>query len=96
MFKKLKNWARKVKNNVMVLNLALKHPKTPLYAKFFVGIIVAYILNPIDLIPDFIPVLGYLDDVIILPVGILIAINLIPGDILAECREKIKNNLSND
>ena len=96
MFKKLKKWAKKVKNDIMVLSLALKHPKTPLYAKLFVAIVVSYALSPIDLIPDFIPILGYLDDIIILPIGILIAINLVPADILAECREKIKNNKQHD
>lgn len=71
---------------------ALKHPQTPLYAKIFVAIIVGYALSPIDLIPDFIPVLGYLDDVILLPIGIAIAIRLIPANVLDACREEAKNN----
>jgi len=71
---------------------ALRHPLTPLYAKIFVAIIVGYALSPIDLIPDFVPVLGYLDDVILLPLGIALAVKLIPEDVLTACRKEAQNN----
>lgn len=75
-----------LKHNIYILYLAFRHPKTPWYAKAFSLLIVAYALSPIDLIPDFIPVLGYLDEVILLPLGILGAFTLIPNHILQECR----------
>lgn len=65
--RQLKQWARKLKSDVIAMYFALKHPETPLYAKVFAAITVGYALSPIDLIPDFVPVLGYLDDVILLP-----------------------------
>ncbi|MDN5361405.1 MAG: hypothetical protein PWP70_452 [Moorella sp. (in: firmicutes)] len=89
---RLKQWARKLKSDVVALHFALKHPQTPLYAKIFAAIIVGYALSPIDLIPDFVPVLGYLDDVILLPLGIALAIRLIPTSVLDACREETKNN----
>ncbi|HYD95856.1 MAG TPA: YkvA family protein, partial [Noviherbaspirillum sp.] len=70
----------------VTLWFAYKHPRTPLAAKLLCVLVVAYALSPIDLIPDFIPVLGYLDDVILLPGLIWIAVRLIPGSVLAECR----------
>jgi uncharacterized membrane protein YkvA (DUF1232 family) len=79
--------AKDIKKNVVVLSKAAIHPRTPWYAKLFTFLVVAYALSPIDLIPDFIPVLGYLDDLILLPVGIWLAIKLIPEEVLAECRE---------
>ena len=89
---RLKQWARKLKSDVIVMYFVLKHPQTPLYAKIFVAIIVGYALSPIDLIPDFVPVIGYLDDVILLPLGIALAIRLIPASVLDACREEAKNN----
>ena len=89
---RLKQWARKLKSDVIAMYFVLKHPQTPLYAKIFVAIIVGYALSPIDLIPDFIPVIGYLDDVILLPLGIVLAIRLIPASVLDACREEAKNN----
>ena len=74
-----------LKKYVSALYLAAKKKETPWYAKVFAGLVVAYALSPIDLIPDFIPVLGYLDDMFLLPVGIYVAIKLIPQDILAQC-----------
>ncbi|MBC8051661.1 MAG: DUF1232 domain-containing protein [Sphingobacteriaceae bacterium] len=88
----LKQWARKIKRDIITMYFALKHPQTPLYAKIFAAIIVGYALSPIDLIPDFIPVLGYLDDVILLPLGIALAIRLIPTSVLDSCREEATNN----
>lgn len=64
-----REWTRNLKRDVIVLYFAIKHPKTPWYAKVVAGIVVGYALSPIDLIPDFIPVLGYLDDAILIPWG---------------------------
>lgn len=85
---KLKKIAKGLKQNVYVLYLAYRHPQTPWYAKAFSLLIVAYALSPIDFIPDVIPVVGYLDEVILLPLGILGAFVLIPNDVLEECRLK--------
>jgi uncharacterized membrane protein YkvA (DUF1232 family) len=89
---RLKKWARKLKSDIIAIYFALKHPLTPLYARLVAALVVGYALSPIDLIPDFIPVLGYLDDVILLPLGIALAIKLIPSAILAACREEVQKN----
>jgi len=68
------------------LFLAYKDPRTPWYARVAALVVAAYAFSPLDLIPDFIPVLGYLDDLILLPLGILLAIKLIPGEVMADCR----------
>ncbi|MGN0403197.1 MAG: YkvA family protein [Acetatifactor sp.] len=83
---KLKERARQLKKDIPAVFLALKHKDTPVLAKIFAGITVGYALSPVDLIPDFIPVLGYLDDVILLPAFIAITIKLIPHDVLEQCR----------
>lgn len=85
----LKAWARSVKRDVQALYLAARDPRVPWYAKAIAALVAAYALSPIDLIPDFIPVLGYLDDLIIVPLGILIAIRLIPPEIMAEHRATV-------
>jgi uncharacterized membrane protein YkvA (DUF1232 family) len=82
----LRQWARRLKQETLALYLAARHPATPWYAKVWAGAIVAYALSPIDLIPDFIPVLGYLDDVIILPAMIWVALRLVPIAVMTECR----------
>lgn len=79
---------RLLKGDILALFLALKHPATPWYAKALVALIVGYALSPVDFIPDFIPVLGYLDDVILLPLGIALAIRLIPPPVLDDCRRQ--------
>ena len=84
----LKERAAKLKTDLPALFLALKDRETPVLAKVFAGITVAYALSPIDLIPDFIPVLGVLDDVILLPVLIVITVKLIPAPVLERCREQ--------
>ena len=84
-FEKLRGWARKIKRDGVTLWFACRHPDTPMASKLLGLVVVAYALSPIDLIPDFIPVLGYLDDVILLPVMIWLAVRLIPADILAAC-----------
>lgn len=79
-------WARGLKRDVMALYLAARDPRVPWYAKAVAACVAAYALSPIDLIPDFIPVLGYIDDIILVPLGIALAIRLIPPAILAEHR----------
>lgn len=86
MFARLKERVRHLKGETFALYLAARHPGTPWYAKAFVAGVVAYAFSPIDLIPDFIPVLGYLDDLILVPLGIAIAIRMIPPAVLADCR----------
>lgn len=85
---RLKAWARRLKAETLVLALAAGHPGTPWYAKLLVVAVVAYALSPIDLIPDFIPVLGYLDELILLPLGIALAVRLVPPEVMAECRAR--------
>jgi uncharacterized membrane protein YkvA (DUF1232 family) len=82
----LRAWAREIRRDVHGLHLAARDPRTPWYAKAFALLIAAYALSPIDLIPDFIPVLGYLDDVILLPLAILLAVRLVPAEVMAEHR----------
>ncbi len=81
-------WAKAIRRDVGALWLAARDPSVPWHAKLLAGFVAAYALSPIDLIPDFIPVLGYLDDLIIVPLGIWAAVKLIPPPILAELREK--------
>lgn len=84
----LKTWAGGIKRDVVALWLAARDPRVPWYAKVAAGAVAAYALSPIDLIPDFVPVLGYLDDLIIVPLGILIAVKLIPAPLMREFRER--------
>lgn len=79
-------WARRIKRDGVTLWFAGKHSKTPWYAKALGVFVVAYALSPIDLIPDFIPVLGYIDDVLLLPGLIWLTLKLLPSDVLADCR----------
>ncbi|MEP6876114.1 MAG: YkvA family protein [Burkholderiales bacterium] len=81
-------WARRMKRDAMTLWFARSHPATPWYAKALGVFVVAYALSPIDLIPDFVPVLGYLDDVILLPMLIWLALRLLPAAVLEESRQK--------
>src|SRR5574339_949151 len=83
---KLKSRARALKNEAIAVYLAAKDPRTPWYAKVLIFFVIAHTFSPIDLIPDFIPVLGYLDDLIITPLGLALAIRLIPPGVLAEAR----------
>ena len=84
----LKDWARAIKRDVVTLWLAARDPRVPWYAKIMAGAVAAYALSPIDLIPDFIPILGYLDDLLIVPLGIMLTLRLIPPDVLSELRRK--------
>src|SRR5678815_4950434 len=83
-----KERVRALKAETLALYLAARHPGTPWYAKLLVGGIVAYALSPIDLIPDFVPILGYLDDLLLLPLGIALALKLIPPAVMADCRAR--------
>lgn len=82
----LKQRARAIKRDTYAVYLACRDPRTPWYAKVVAGAVAAYALSPIDLIPDFIPVLGYLDDLIIVPLGLALAVKLIPRPVLIDCR----------
>jgi uncharacterized membrane protein YkvA (DUF1232 family) len=81
-------WARRVKRDVVMLWFARRHPDTPLLAKVLCIIAAAYALSPVDLIPDFIPVLGYVDDALLLPALIWLAVRLLPGHVVDECRQQ--------
>jgi uncharacterized membrane protein YkvA (DUF1232 family) len=85
---RIREWARKIKRDGVTLWFAYRHPDTPWLARALSVLVVAYALSPIDLVPDFIPVLGYLDDVILLPALIWLALRLIPATVLDECRVK--------
>ena len=86
MIERLELWARSIKRDVHALYLASRDPRVPWYAKALGAAVAAYALSPIDLIPDFIPVLGYLDDLIIVPAGIFLVVRLIPPEIMAQHR----------
>lgn len=88
MFETAKRWAREIKRDVVALYLAGRDARTPWAAKIVAIAVVAYALSPIDLIPDFIPVIGYLDDLLIVPLGMLLAIRLIPHELLTEFRQQ--------
>lgn len=95
MIEEFKLRARRLKGETFALYLASRDPRTPWYAKLLAAGIVAYAFSPIDLIPDFVPVLGYLDDLILIPMGIALAIHWIPDAVLAECRERAQQTLNN-
>ena len=82
----IREWARAIRRQTLTLYYATRDPRTPWYAKALAGCIVAYAISPIDLIPDFIPVLGYLDEVILLPVAMSLVLRLIPAAVLADAR----------
>ncbi len=86
--------AEKLENETYAVYLAARDPRVPWYARALLVAIVAYALSPIDLIPDFIPILGYLDDLVIIPLGILLALKMIPAEVMAECRAKAAEALS--
>jgi uncharacterized membrane protein YkvA (DUF1232 family) len=88
--------SKKLKSEIYALYLASRHPGTPWYAKVLAALIIGYALSPIDLIPDFIPVVGYLDDLILIPLGIVLLIKIIPKGVLEECRAKAEADLSRE
>ncbi len=86
----LKTWAGRLKNELYALYLAYRDPRVPLYARVFAACVVGYAFSPIDLIPDPIPLLGYLDDLVLIPLGVYLAVRMIPEPVLAECREEAR------
>ena len=86
-----KHWARRLKTEVYAIYVAYRDPRVPWYARAFAVCVVAYAFSPIDLIPDFIPILGYLDDLILIPLGIKLALRMIPTEVMAESREKARD-----
>ena len=88
MLQALRSWARRIKRDAMTLWFARSHPDTPWYAKALGAFVLAYALSPIDLIPDFIPVLGYLDDALLLPALIWLTVRLLPPQVLADSRSR--------
>jgi len=89
MFSEFKSFAKKLKTEIKVYQLVLKDSRTPRLAKFILGLAVGYLLLPFDIIPDFIPVIGHLDDAIIIPALVIIALKIIPKEIIEDCRNRI-------
>ena len=90
MFKKLKEIGQNLKRNIKVYQFVLKDPRTPRLAKFLLWLAVGYALLPFDIIPDFIPLIGHLDDAIIIPLLVILALRIIPKEIIEECRQKVE------
>jgi len=88
-----RTWARRLKVETYALYLAYRDPRAPWYARVLAACVVAYAFSPIDLIPDFIPVLGYLDDLILVPVGIWLALRMIPAEVMADSRARAQEAL---
>jgi uncharacterized membrane protein YkvA (DUF1232 family) len=92
-FSCMQSWkarARRLKREVHAICLAYRDPRVPWYARLFAGLVVAYAFSPIDLIPDPIPIIGQLDDLVLVPLGIALAVRMIPPQVMAECRERAK------
>ena len=85
-----KQWARQLETEVYAIYVAYRDPRVPWYARVFAACVVAYAFSPIDLIPDPIPILGYVDDLILIPLGIKLALSMIPAEVMAESREKAR------
>jgi uncharacterized membrane protein YkvA (DUF1232 family) len=85
---KMKEWTTRLKNEVYAINLARKDPRVPWYAKGLAVCVIGYVFSPIDFIPDFVPVLGLLDDIVVIPLGAALVIKLIPAEVMADCRQK--------
>ncbi|MFJ7994827.1 YkvA family protein [Peribacillus frigoritolerans] len=95
MFDKIKTWARSLKRQIFILYFACKDERVPWHAKVFTACVVAYAFSPIDIIPDFIPILGYLDDVILVPIGIMFALKMIPKNVLTDCEVQAEEMMKN-
>jgi uncharacterized membrane protein YkvA (DUF1232 family) len=87
---KLKQHASALKGEVHAVYIAARDPRVPWYAKVFMGLVLAYAFSPIDLIPDFIPVLGYLDDLVIIPLGIALCVKMIPAEVMSDARKQVE------
>ncbi len=86
--------ARELRSETYALYLAYRDPRTPWYARLFAAAVVGYAFSPIDLVPDFVPVLGYLDDLVLVPLGVLLALKMIPPEVWAESREKAREAMA--
>jgi uncharacterized membrane protein YkvA (DUF1232 family) len=84
----LRRRARALRVETLALYHVARDPRVPWYARLFIGVVVAYALSPIDLIPDFVPILGYLDDLILVPLGIVLALRMVPPSVLDDCRAR--------
>lgn len=93
MLDRMRQRARRLKTEIHALYLAYRDPRVPWYARLFAAGVVAYAFSPLDLIPDFIPVLGFLDDLILVPLGIVLALRMIPASVMAECRQRAAETL---
>ncbi|MDM8148334.1 YkvA family protein [Priestia megaterium] len=96
MLNQLKQWAKKLKKQLFILYLAYKDERVSWYTKVFTACVVAYAFSPIDLIPDFIPVLGYIDDIIIVPLGIMLALKMLPISVIEDCTIKAEELIQNE
>lgn len=97
MSRSLERWkqrARELRTETYALYLASRHPRTPWYAKALALLVVAYTFSPIDLIPDPVPVLGYLDDLVLIPLGVLLVLKMVPRDVIVACREQAREAFS--
>lgn len=89
-----KSWARRLKQELYALYLAYRDPRVPWYARVLAAGVLAYAFSPFDLIPDFIPIIGYLDDLILVPLAIAIVLRMIPPGVMAECRERAREEIT--
>jgi uncharacterized membrane protein YkvA (DUF1232 family) len=89
----LRRWAGRLEAEIYALYLAYRDPRVPLHARVFAACVVGYAFSPIDLIPDPIPLLGYLDDLVLIPLGVALAVRMIPEQVLAECRQKARRDV---
>ncbi len=96
LLEKWKRRARQLELETYALSLAYKDPQTPWYAKVWAGLVLAYAFSPIDLIPDFIPVLGLMDDLVLVPLGVALALRMIPAKVMADAREQARRTLATD
>ena len=94
LLERLRQQARALKVETLALYLVARDPRVPWYARLFIAIVVAYALSPIDLIPDFIPLLGYLDDLILVPLGIALALRMVPPLVMDACRARARSELA--
>ncbi|MCS7286897.1 MAG: DUF1232 domain-containing protein [Anaerolineae bacterium] len=88
MIAKLKNWAHSLEREAYALYVAARDPRVPWYARVFLSLVVAYTFSPIDLIPDFVPFLGHLDDLVLVPLGVVLALKMIPSEVMVEARHR--------
>jgi uncharacterized membrane protein YkvA (DUF1232 family) len=91
-----KQRAQRLKAETYTLYLAYKHPRTPWYAKVFAALVVAYVFSPVDPIPDFIPGVGLLDEMVVVPIGVIIVMKMVPAGVFAECREEPREVMEGD